>query len=73
MNSFTSFDPMLFKLFGRVAMAVVFFGVLTPVALVMRLSGRDPLRRRFDRDAASYWLARDSRPDRYQTAMTRQF
>lgn len=64
---------MIFRVLGRVAIAVLFFGVLTPLALVMRVWGRDPLRRRLDPDAPSYWLARDSRPDHRQTAMLRQF
>lgn len=37
-------------------LCVFFYVVLTPVALVMRLMGRDPLRRRFDEAASSYWI-----------------
>jgi hypothetical protein len=36
-------------------LAVLYFGVITPVALGMRLFGRDTLKRRLDRGAASYW------------------
>jgi len=39
-------------------MAFLFFGVLTPVNLVFRAIGRDALRRRFDRDAKTYWIDR---------------
>jgi hypothetical protein len=35
---------------------VVFYLVFTPVGLVMRLLGRDPLQRRFDREAGTYWV-----------------
>jgi hypothetical protein len=35
--------------------AVVFFGVLTPFALVRRLFGRSELSLRLERDRASYW------------------
>jgi hypothetical protein len=38
-----------------VLMAVLFFGVFGLVALVMRLLGRDPLHRRYDPKAATYW------------------
>jgi hypothetical protein len=54
------------------AMGVLFFGVLTPLAMIMRWAGRDVLRLRFDREAPSYWLPRpsDGRP---QTSMKSQF
>ena len=37
-------------------MAVVYFGVLTPLGLAIRLFGRRPLARR--RDAATFWVER---------------
>lgn len=40
---------------SEVLLAVIYFGVFTPVALVFRLIGRDALERRIDRGAASYW------------------
>ena len=39
-------------------LAMVFYGVLTPIGLVMRWMGRDPLGRRFDPQARGYWVAR---------------
>ena len=38
-----------------VFLAMIFYGVITPIGLVFRLVGRDPLHRRFDRRAESYW------------------
>ena len=40
---------------STVVLAAVYFLVLTPVGLLMRLLGRDPMFRRFDRAAATYW------------------
>lgn len=40
---------------ARILLSVVFFGLLTPLALVMRLTGRDPLRIR-RRRSGSGWL-----------------
>src|SRR5690606_37879755 len=40
---------------SHVLLAVVFYGVFTPIGLVMRLLGRDPMRRKFDSNAESYW------------------
>ena len=58
----------LFRVFNPVIMAVVFFGVLTPIAIIMRQVGRDPL----EPKKPSYWLARTS-VDGHQTSMTDQF
>jgi len=48
-------------------LAVVYYLVLTPTGLLMRALGHDPMGRRFDRGAASYWVARGGPPsaDRY--------
>lgn len=40
-------------------MAVVFFLILTPVAVLLRALGKDPLRLTRNPHAASYWLPRD--------------
>ncbi len=55
-------------LLSHLLLAVIYYLVLTPIALVMRLLvGRDALHRRFDSDAGSYWVEyRSSRdPKRY--------
>jgi hypothetical protein len=38
---------------------VLFFVVVTPYALVLRLAGRDALRLRPEPGRDSYWIARD--------------
>jgi hypothetical protein len=40
---------------ARVVLAVVFYGLFTPLALVFRLAGRDALALRRPSDRASYW------------------
>ncbi len=42
---------------GMLCSSTVSCGVITPIALMMRLFGRDKLERRFDADASSYWIA----------------
>ncbi len=44
-------------------LAVVYYLVLTPTGLLMRLFGYDPMRRRFDPDADTYWLPRQQNDD----------
>ena len=39
-------------------LAVLYFGVFTPIALIFRLLGRDVLHRRFDASAKTYWTPR---------------
>ncbi len=41
---------------SHVAMALIYYLVFTPIGLIMRLFGRDPMERRFDRAAESYWI-----------------
>ena len=50
-----------------VLMGIIYYLVITPTGLLMRLFGRDPMSRRFQPDAASYWIARkeDASLDRY--------
>ncbi len=36
-------------------LAGIYFLVITPIAMLMRLLGRDPLERRIDRSAETYW------------------
>ena len=45
---------LLSRITTPIIMAVVYFLVITPVAVIMRIVGRDPMARRFDPDAKSY-------------------
>jgi len=42
-------------------LALMYYLVFTPVALVMRALGRDPLRLKYDGDVTSYWMKRPRR------------
>jgi hypothetical protein len=46
---------------SRILLSLVFYGVVTPMGFVMRLFGRDPMRRRLDRDASTYRIEREPR------------
>jgi hypothetical protein len=37
---------------------LIYYGVFTPMGLLMRLAGRDTMGRKFDRSANSYWRDR---------------
>ncbi len=53
----------LSQFIGRVALAFFFIFILTPVGLILRLAGQDPLQLKRPRDLKSYWhQARDANP-----------
>jgi hypothetical protein len=41
---------------SHVVLALLFYGLFTPIGLVFRVLSRDPLHRRFEPDADSYWV-----------------
>jgi len=47
------------RIVSPVVMGVIYFGLFTPIAVAMRLRGRDALQRRFDAKLDSYWIKRD--------------
>jgi len=48
---------------SHVLMALIFYLVVTPLAVIMKLSGRDPMERRFDSSVQSYWKRRSDKFD----------
>lgn len=46
---------------GTLALAIVYYLMVTPIGLVFRLIGHDPLDRRFDPSASTYWITRKQR------------
>ena len=44
-------------LVSHALMILLFYGVITPLGLVFRFAGRDPLHRRFEPQAKSYWVS----------------
>jgi hypothetical protein len=47
---------------SRVILGITYFAILTPIALVRRLRGADPLQPHFDRKRESYWEPREPKP-----------
>ncbi len=48
-------------------MGIFYFLIITPVGFIFKLAGKDPLQRKFDYAAKSYWLKRQppDKLDRY--------
>jgi hypothetical protein len=63
---------LLHRVVNPLLMAVLYFGVFTPMGLVLRARGKDLLRLRRDRASASYWIAREP-PGPKPGSMSKQF
>ncbi len=66
------FGRRLYVIANPVILAILFYGAVVPVGLLMRAFAKDPLRRRFNPQATSYWIERSSRVDR-TASMKNQF
>jgi predicted membrane metal-binding protein len=55
----TKFGLLLNRIVSPLVMGLLFFLVITPFALVMRLTGKDLLRLKRDPEAESYWIPRE--------------
>jgi len=63
---------LLGRIVAPVALAVLYYGALTPIGALMRLTGKDPMRQELERDALSYWLPRKP-PGPPPDSITNQF
>ena len=54
------FAMLLNAVVSPLVMGSLFLVTVTPTALVIRMLGKDPLQRKIDKDAASYWVARNA-------------
>ena len=53
--------------FSMLMLVIAFYCVFTPIGLLMRVLGRDPLERAYDRGASTYWISHNpaGEPERY--------
>lgn len=68
----TKLGVLLGNVVGPIAVGVLFYGVVAPLGVVMRLTGKDPLRVKLDARADSYWIPRKP-PGPPPDSMTNQF
>jgi Saxitoxin biosynthesis operon protein SxtJ len=54
----TKLGLLLQRVTSPIIIGLLFFAVVSPLALLMRLTRRDPMRLSWDREADSYWLTR---------------
>ena len=57
-NLWIKFGEILGKVIAPIVMAVVYFLILTPISLLVRLFGKDLIGMKFSNDVKSYWIKR---------------
>ena len=50
---------LLHMVISPVILGILFYVCVTPIGVLMRMSGRDPLRRKFEPAAKTYWITRE--------------
>ncbi|MCA1907020.1 MAG: SxtJ family membrane protein [Magnetospirillum sp.] len=66
------FGLLLHKVMTPLIMGLLFFVTVTPIGLLMRATGKDPMRLKRDPAATSYWITRDP-PGPAPASMKNQF
>jgi hypothetical protein len=56
--AWTKIGLLLHRIVSPVFLALLFYGCIVPVGFLMRLSGKDPLRLKYEPDVGSYWITR---------------
>ena len=58
-RAWMAFGELLHHIVSPLALGILYYGVVTPTGLLMRLAGKDPLRLRFEPAARTYWIERE--------------
>jgi len=45
---------------SRLVLSILFYAIITPIGIIMRIFGKDVLDQRIDRSAGSYWKKRET-------------
>ena len=57
-NLWIKFGEILGKVIAPIVMAVVYFLILTPISLLVRIFGKDLIEMKFNNNVKSYWIKR---------------
>ena len=52
------FGELLGKIIAPIVMAIIYFFILTPISLIVRLFGKDLLSLKFSKEIKTYWIKR---------------
>ena len=68
-KAWNQFGILLGNFTAPIVMGIIFFLVVTPTGLVVRVMGKDLLRLKKNKDKKTYWVHKDD----YKTSMKKQF
>ena len=68
-KAWNKFGILLGNFIAPIVMGIIFFLVVTPTSLVVRVMGKDLLRLKKNKDKKTYWIHKDD----YKTSMKNQF
>ena len=57
-RAWLALGEVLHRVISPMVLGILFFGIISPIAAVMRFAGRDALRRKLDPEESSYWTVR---------------
>ena len=57
-NAWIKLGELLGRIIAPIVMAIVYFLILTPISLLVRLFGKDLIGMKFSNDIKSYWIKR---------------
>lgn len=59
-RAWAMFGQVMHKITNPLLMGLVFFVTVVPTGLILKLLGKDPLKRKLDHNTHSYWIKRDA-------------
>jgi len=59
----TKFGELIGGFVSKIMLFVLFYIVFTPIAFLLRLSGKDMLNKKIDKNQSSYWIERERQPE----------
>lgn len=68
-----SFSIILGYFVSRILLTIIFFIIITPMGLIMRIVGKDPMERKLDPNAATYWSPKEQEKDTSVERYEKQF
>jgi hypothetical protein len=68
-----TFSIVLGYFVSRILLTIIFLIVITPMGLIMRIVGKDPMERKLDPNAATYWEPKEQEKDTSIERYEKQF
>ena len=61
-NLWTEVGEFIGGIISKVVLFILYFGLFTPISIVLKLLGKDLLGKKIDRSQESYWIDRETQP-----------